>query len=144
MTSELPKAELDVLAALWRRGSATARELREDLAELRPLAHSTVVTLLTRLEKRALVVKAKGETGKAFVYRAKRAPEKTQGGLVRDLLDRAFHGSGVALVASLFEAKPPTQSEVRELQKLLDSLGPNVRRKRSGPAKDSGKDVVEP
>lgn len=118
----LPGAELDVMAQLWRRGKLTARELREALRDHRPMSHSAMCTLLSRLEEKRLVVRQKADKGKAFVYRAKSKPNKTYERLVGDMLDRVFGGSGVALVSSLFEARHPTEDEIEELQGLLDKL----------------------
>jgi len=50
--SKLPEAEADVLAAIYERGEATARDIREALAPRRPLAHASIATLLGRLAGR--------------------------------------------------------------------------------------------
>ena len=119
---DLPPAERDVLACLHRLGDATARQIREALESFRPMAHGSVLTLLKRLEEKGLVAKEKGDTGKAFVYWARRQPRTTFRGLVQQLVQRVFHGDSTALVASLFESKPPTAEEVEKLQRLLDEL----------------------
>lgn len=117
---QLPNAELDVLACLWREGEATARRVREMLKRHRPMAHGSVVTLLIRLEAKRLVVKEKGNAGKAFVFRAVRRPEATYRSLCRDLLVRVFAGDTVLMVRSLLEAQPPTTEQVAELTRLLN------------------------
>ena len=119
---DLPAAELDVMTCLWERGPQTARAVRETLEDARPMTHSSVCTLLNRLAEKGLVTREKGRTGKAFVYSAAVAPTKTRRRLVGDLLDRVFGGSGVELVASLLESRPPTATELDELQQLLDDL----------------------
>jgi BlaI family transcriptional regulator, penicillinase repressor len=118
----LPDAEMDVMACLWQLREATAREIREAMNEYRPLAHTSVVTLLGRLESKGLVRRAKGPVGKAFVYQPTRKPNKTYRRVVGDVLQRIFGGNGTALISSLFETKPPTADELTELQRLLDSL----------------------
>jgi predicted transcriptional regulator len=118
----LPAAERDVLACLHRHGEATARDLRESLDSYRPMAHGSVLTLLKRLEAKGLVTKEKGPVGKAFVYRACQQPRTTFRGIVQQLVKRVFHGDSVALVASLFDSKPPTEDEVEKLQQLLNDL----------------------
>lgn len=118
----LPDAELDVLACLWRRGTATAREIRETLEDYRPMAHGSVVTLLGRLQDKGLVTREKAPVGKAFVYEPTRRPAPTYRRVVGDMLQRIFGGNSVALVASLFETQPPTQREIQDLQDLLDEL----------------------
>ena len=97
----LPDAELDVLSALWRNGESTARQVRESLAEVRPLAHASVVTLLRRLEKKGFLRRRKGPVGKAFLFEATRQPDGVGRGLVRDLLQRVFANDGLSLVASV-------------------------------------------
>ncbi|HEX7376209.1 MAG TPA: BlaI/MecI/CopY family transcriptional regulator [Pirellulales bacterium] len=123
MTEErLPDAELEVMACLWQLREATARQLREAMLNYRPMAHTSMVTLLGRLEDKGMVRRAKGPVGKAFVYSPLRRPGKTYRRVVGDVLERIFGGSKPALIASLFEIGPPTAAELAELQKLLDRL----------------------
>jgi BlaI family penicillinase repressor len=125
---ELPNAELDVMRCLWQCDALTAREIREKLETERPMSHSSVCTLLRRLEAKGFVTHEKGTSGKAFVYRAAVAPTRTKRRLVRDLLTRLFAGSGVDLVAALFESRPPTDKQLNDLQELLDDLRARRRR----------------
>lgn len=118
----LPDAELEVMACLWQLREATARQLREAMTGYRPMAHTSMVTLLGRLEAKGLVKRAKGPVGKAFVYTPLRRPDKTYRRVVGDVLQRIFGGNGPALVASLFDTKPPTPAELTQLQQLLDRL----------------------
>jgi predicted transcriptional regulator len=120
--TRLPDAELEVMACLWQLREATARQLREAMMDYRPMAHTSMVTLLGRLEAKGLVKRDKGPVGKAFVYAPLRRPGKTYRRVVGDVLQRIFWGNGPALVASLFETKPPTPAELIELQQLLDRL----------------------
>jgi BlaI family penicillinase repressor len=121
-SQKLPDAELDVLACLHRLGPATAREVREALAAHRPMTHGALVTLLSRLEAKGLVTHKKGTVGKAFIFAANRPATKTFGGFMKQVVQRVFHGDTVALVASLFESRRPTKTEVDQLQELLDEL----------------------
>lgn len=120
--TDLPKAELEVMGCLWRHGPQLVSEIRERLAASRPMSHASVSTLLKRLEAKGLVVRKKAPAGKAFVYRARVRPDRTQRKILGDLVQRVFDGSGVALVASLFETKPPSPEEIEQLQELLDEL----------------------
>src|SRR5689334_22312190 len=113
---------MDVLACLHQRGPATARELRERLNGYRPMSHGAIVTLLSRLQNKGLVVRKKGPVGKAFVFTAKHSASRTFRGFMKQVVRRVFHGDTVALVASLFETQRPTRAEVDKLQELLDEL----------------------
>lgn len=122
MSEQIPQAELEVVACLERLGAATVRELREAMASYRPMAHGSMVTLLKRLEDKGLVRHGKGSVGKAFVYRCSPAVADTYNSLMARLRERVFDGNSVALVASLFESRPPDADELVELQALLDTL----------------------
>lgn len=127
-TPKIPEAEADVLAVLFDSEEATARQVREVLAKKRPMAHGTVVTLLRRLEDRGLVKRRKADQGKAFVYRPAKAHARTFGPVATSLMQRAFGGRPAALVASLFETRPPSSDEIDELEALVDRLRKDAKR----------------
>ena len=118
----VPTAELEVLACLRQMEQATAREIREHMHLYRPMAHGSVVNLLKRLEAKKVVSKKKGPVGKAFVYRPTAAAVSIYGNLLDRLLNRVFGGDSMAMVASLFETKPPDDSQLDKLEELLDEL----------------------
>lgn len=126
----LPDAELEVLACLFRFGKATVREIRETMENYRPMTHGAMVTLLKRLEEKSLVVKDNGKIGKAFIYKPTRKPSSTYQEIIKKLLNRVFGGDGVALVTSLFETKSPTKDELDQLQKMLDKIRHKIDKKR--------------
>jgi predicted transcriptional regulator len=92
------------------------------MASYRPMAHGSVLTLLKRLEAKSMVTKEKGPVGKAYVYRTTRALSETSQPMVQNLVSRIFGGDAVAMVASLFETRPPDQGELQQLRDLLDRL----------------------
>ena len=120
--TELPDAELDVLAALWHRREATAREIREALAAHRPMTHGATVTLLRRLEAKGFVVETDRKVGKAHVFRAAGRPARTIRRHVDRVVARLFGGDRVRLVSALFEGRRPSQEQIADLEKLLDDL----------------------
>jgi BlaI family transcriptional regulator, penicillinase repressor len=122
MAVRIPEAEADVLAVLFDAEEATARTVRERLAKKRPMAHGTVVTLLRRLGDRGLVARRKADQGKAFVYRPTRGHARTFGPAVTAMMQRVFGGKPAALMASLFETRPPSAQEIEELEALVEQL----------------------
>jgi BlaI family transcriptional regulator, penicillinase repressor len=127
----IPTAELEVLACLRQMEQATAREIRERMHPYRPMAHGSVMNLLKRLEAKKLVTRKKGPVGKAFVYRPLAATASICGGVLSRLLNRIYGGDSLALVASLFETRPPDSRQLEKLEELLEELR----------AKHSGKEL---
>jgi|HubBroStandDraft_6_1064221.scaffolds.fasta_scaffold316112_2 BlaI family penicillinase repressor len=137
----LPDAELDVMVCLWQEGPQTASALRTLLTASRPMTHASISTLLSRLMRKGLVARQKGDIGKAFVFRAAVEPFPIQRHLVGDLLDRVFGGSGVALVATLLQSRRPTAKELDELGALVDEHRKRKSRSARASAKaDQGKE----
>ncbi|HVX60932.1 MAG TPA: BlaI/MecI/CopY family transcriptional regulator [Pirellulales bacterium] len=130
---QLPDAELEVMACLWKHGAMSARQVREAMAAYRPMTHAAVSTLLKRLQDKGMAAREKGPVGKAFLFRAAVPPRRTYRRIVAELTERIFGGNGLALVSTLFETHPPTAEQIDELQRLVDRHRPGrkPRRKRS-------------
>lgn len=86
-----PPLELECLNVLWRLGEGNVKQVRQHLWDTRPLAYTTVMTLLDRLAKRGVVVRRK--TGRSFQYKPTVAREQMQRTALRQLIDRYFDGS---------------------------------------------------
>lgn len=86
-----PPLELECLSALWRLGPANVGAVREALLPSRPLAYTTVMTLLERLAKRGLVSRQK--QGRSFRYQPLIDRDRLRRVAVSQLVDRLFDGS---------------------------------------------------
>lgn len=118
----IPDAELEILAVLQRRDGATAREVRERIASWRPLAHSSVMTLLGRLEDRGLVRREPAPEGREFVFHATATREEAVRPILSRLLDRVFEGDPVGLMGALFGTRAPDAREIGRLESLLEEM----------------------
>lgn len=114
------EAELAILSVLWKRGSATVREVFEDLKDQRAVGYTTVLKMLQIMIEKGLVLR--DETQRSHIYRSAIGEEQTQRQLVRDLLTRAFGGSARKLVMQALAAKKASPEELREIRKLLDEM----------------------
>ena len=119
--ASLPNAELDVMACLWKDGESTARNIRETMWKYRPMAHGSVVTLLTRLEAKGMVNKRKGSFGKAFIFKPSRPPETTYRSLTKDMVRRVFGGDSVKMVSSLLDAHTVTKEDCDAIVSTVNS-----------------------
>lgn len=113
----LSELQLSLMRVLWARGEASTAEVAEALRDERDLAHTTVATLLTRLEKRGLL--SSRREGRALLYRPLVSETEVQRSMVGRLLDRLFAGRPSALVSHLLDARGVDAAELAELQALL-------------------------
>lgn len=126
--SELPRPtefELAILRVLWRRETATVRQVFEDLKNERQLGYNTVLKTMLILLDKGLVVRDESE--RSHVYRASRKEQETQASLLRDLLHRAFGGSSQKFVMAALKEAPLSLEEESEIKALLKAA-----RKRRG------------
>lgn len=137
----IPDAELEVLAVLQRRDGATAREVRQRIASWRPLAHSSVMTLLGRLEDRGLVRREPAPEGREFVFHATASREEAVRPILSRLLDRVFEGDPVGLMGALFGTRAPDAREIGRLESLLEEMREAADRSADGrgPGESPGK-----
>jgi len=118
----LPEAEMEVLAVLHARGEADARAIRVQLEPYRPMSPASVLTLLGRLEAKELVTRRKAPAGKAFLYAAAKSTKPMYRSLLRRMVRRLFTNDPARLVATLFDARTPTDDELRQIRELVEGL----------------------
>jgi BlaI family penicillinase repressor len=117
---KLTKLELQIMEALWRRGSASIREIQETFPEkLRP-AYTTIQTTVYRLEGKKAVRRVR-KVGNFHVFEAAVSRDAAQRKLVDDLL-ALFGGSTQPVMAHLIESGKLTLEDVKEAGKILRKL----------------------
>ncbi|HEX6051602.1 MAG TPA: BlaI/MecI/CopY family transcriptional regulator [Gemmatimonadaceae bacterium] len=116
--------ELDVMAVLWDRGSATVAEVRERLPD--DLAYTTVLTVLRTLEEKGHVAH-RGE-GKAHRYYPLVERRVAGRSALARLIDTVFNGSPELLLTQLVSDRDLTDDELKRLRKLMDARLRNDKR----------------
>ncbi len=103
------------MSVLWRRGSATVTEVRDDLAD--DLAYPTVQTMLRVLEGKGYV----GHTvdGRAFRFHALVEQGAAADSALARLVAKVYHGSRELLVSRLLADEDISPDELRRIKKLL-------------------------
>jgi BlaI family transcriptional regulator, penicillinase repressor len=116
-TARPTEGELEILAVLWERESATVREVYEAISATRPMVYTGVLKLMQIMADKGLVIR--DESARAHVYRAAVAKEETERRFVRELSQRLFAGSSAQLALRALEMDPASKEDVAEIRKLL-------------------------
>ncbi|HZG26624.1 MAG TPA: BlaI/MecI/CopY family transcriptional regulator [Chitinophagaceae bacterium] len=116
---KLDELQLAVMQALWKLKQATVSELRDALTPERDLAHTTIGTILTRLEKKGIV--AHHSESRQYVYRPLITESGIQGSMVSILTDQLFGGNTVNLANFLIRESDFKKEELDHLRKLIES-----------------------
>ena len=121
MDVHLTDLQLAIVRVLWERGECTVAVTQAALLPERPLAQTTVATILTRLEKRGVV--AHRPNGRQFVYRALVTEGDVRVSMVRSLTDMLFGGSSAALINHVLADRGVTEQEFGELRRIVAAAG---------------------
>jgi predicted transcriptional regulator len=113
--------EMEVLRHVWALGRASVRDVHDRVAAVRPVAYTTVMTVLKNLADKGLL--SVETDGTAYVYRAAADPDAVRGGVLRGILDKVFGGDPAALVQTLVQQEALTDADRVEIRRLLDALG---------------------
>jgi predicted transcriptional regulator len=114
---QLASLQLAIMRALWQRGEATVADVREDLHDDRPLAYTTIATMLAKMERKGYV--AHRIEGRAHIFRPAIDQEKVSRSMVTDLADRLFAGDVTQMVAHLLDGCDVDADELARLKALI-------------------------
>lgn len=110
-----PPRELAVMSILWKRGSATVTEVRDDLEE--DLAYTSVLSALQTLEEKGYV--RHEPEGRAYRYFPTIEAERAGGSALSRIREAIFHGSAERMFAQLVSDKKLSRAELERMRKLL-------------------------
>ena len=111
-------AELDLLRVIWQLGPSSVKDVHQARLREKPdLAYATVLRLMQVMHGKGLLTR--DESQRSHVYAAAHAQDRLQTNLLRELIQKAFAGSGKALVLSALN-EHVTAKERAEIRRLLE------------------------
>ena len=113
----LSDLQIAVVRVLWQRGETSVAEVAKVLGEERGLKHTTVATLLTRLERRGVV--AQRREGRQLMYQACVSESQVRRSMVGGLIGILFGGDSRELVAHLLRESEIEPGDLERLRKRL-------------------------
>ena len=117
---KLAKLELQIMEALWTRGSASIREIQESFPEKDRPAYTTIQTTVYRLERKKALRRVK-KIGNFHVFEPAVSRNAAQRRLIDDFL-ALFGGRTQPVMAHLIESGKLTLEDVKEAEKIVRKL----------------------
>jgi predicted transcriptional regulator len=109
-----------ILKVLWVEGPCGLKQVCDGLRRARPVATTTVATMLKLMQEKELVERREGEGGRGSVYTARVSRKAVSTGLVRRLVDMLFDGSARRLVAHMLENEKLSPRDRALIRQMLD------------------------
>ncbi len=119
----LSELQLSVMASLWELGQVPVSAVQRHLAQGgRPLAPTTVATLLRRLEAQGWVHQRR--EGRRLLYSAAVARGEVAVSAVDRLVGTLFGGNAGALFAQLVDAGRVSRRDLERMRSLVERAAP--------------------
>ena len=115
-----PPLELLCLRALWTLREGNVKEVQALVAQSRPLAYTTIMTVLERLVRKGRLRRRK--SGRAFVYSPEASRDAMRRAAIRELVNGFFDGSEDELIRFLRESE--TESRATSNHVNAESIDP--------------------
>ena len=114
---KLTDTELEIMHVVWDLDGGTVRQVHEILNQQRPLAYTTVMTMMNILEEKGHLTRRK--EGRAYRYQPVRPKSQVISGMVDDFVGRVFEGSAAPLVVSLVKDKKISKKDLDEIARMI-------------------------
>jgi len=118
---KLTPLELTVMQVVWERGNATAAEVGHALHKTRPLADTTIHTVLAKLREKGYIEPIP-TVERSFRFAPCVPREHVARRSLRQLLNEFFGGSPQRLMAHLIQEEKVDEMELAEIQKLFRTV----------------------
>ncbi len=115
----LSAAEQAMMDILWKTHPASVLELLEAVNQGRndPVTRNTLQTQLTRLEAKGWIIR--DDSSRSHAYEPAVPEQRGRTSVLKELKERFFGGSNLALVRCLVESGDISEDELVELRKLV-------------------------
>jgi len=110
-----PPRELEVMSILWRLGSGSVSEVREELSE--DLAYTSVLSALQTLEEKGYV-RHEAE-GRAYRYFPTVGAERAGRSALARIREAVFQGSAERMFAQFVADRGLSRKELERMRRLL-------------------------
>jgi BlaI family transcriptional regulator, penicillinase repressor len=119
-TPKFTKLELQIMQALWDRGTLSIREIQESFPGRDKPSYTTVQTTVYRLEGKGALQRVR-KISNAHIFEAVVSRKSAQRRLIDDLL-ALFGGRTQPVMSHLIESGKLTLDDVKEAEKALKKL----------------------
>ena len=114
-----------VMETVWKLGEATVHDVRDRLLRKEPLAYTTVLSAMQKLEKLGWLRHRRER--RTYVYKATRTRKQAGAHSLRKFTRHVFGGNPLLLFESLLEAEELSEQELAALRRQIDAKRKELR-----------------
>ena len=116
----LTEVELEFMQVVWDLEEVTTSDVQKRLARKgRKLSDGAIRKILSILVTKGYLSRRLAGTGKSFCYWADVPQDQATKHMLVDLVDRAFRGSGLLMVAALLDSRKVSRADIKKIKQLI-------------------------
>ncbi len=115
---KLSNLQISVMKVLWQHGKQSVSQTHQILNQHKPIALTTVATLLKRMEEKNIVAFEK--QGRQHMYYAVVSEAEVKSSMLGSLLNHLFSGKPDELVHHLVEQDEVSAHDLAKIRELLE------------------------
>lgn len=116
----LTQTELELIHILWKLKEGTVADVIEHLPKNRDLAYTSVSTILRILEQKRILKTRKEGRGHVYIPLITKQEYETK--TIKDVVDKVFDGTPIALAKQLIHTTKLNKEELGELKRLIEQM----------------------
>lgn len=116
----LTEVELELMNIIWSLNKVTVKDVASHLSKERPLAYTTVATVLKVLEQKGFLECKKNSYAHVFLPLVTKSDYESV--CIDHMLSNVFDGEPVALVQRLLTAKKLQHDDIQAIKEALNEL----------------------
>jgi BlaI family penicillinase repressor len=113
-------SEMEILNILWDKGPGTVRDVHEVLQKNKDAGYTTTLKLMQIMHDKKLLTR--NVSAKSHVYTANVSQQKTQGQMLKRMIDNVFNGSASQLVMQALGDHKTDKKELEEIKRYLEEI----------------------
>jgi BlaI family transcriptional regulator, penicillinase repressor len=120
----LTRQELQIMKVVWEMGVATVKDVCDVMSQAKPVAYTTILTLMGILEEKGALVHTR--SGRAFLYNPLLSRQQATRNQVRDVVNRFFDGSSEKLIEDILENEVLDPDQLGNVRSLFKARQENL------------------
>jgi BlaI family penicillinase repressor len=120
MKIKATESELEILQVLWRNGTATVRDVHEELSKYKDAGYTTTLKLMQIMHEKGLV--ERDTTSRTHVYKPLVSQQKAQRSAIDKMVNTMFEGSTAGMVIQALGNHKASDDEIAAIKKYLQQF----------------------
>jgi len=120
----LTRQELQIMKVVWDMGAASVKDVCDAMSQAKPIAYTTILTLMGILEEKGALVHSR--LGRAFIFRPVLSRRQATQNQVRDVICRFYDGCPERLIEDILENEALDPEHLETIRGVLDARQVNL------------------